>query len=408
MDANARQAEEIKRRRLVSPVLLSIAQRELARQPGQDLCAVLLSFGHISAALADELRQSLGQSAPGPARPGSEDLAEDDLTSTLKLPSRGVTGKLARLEPAVLTAPPVENVKLPSPVESGRMKLDRFETIATIASGGLGMVLKARHRPTGKLTALKVLFKDGDDETRKRRLGRFHNEAKVLSKLEHPNIVRLIDYGEDQGDTFLAMELIEGRDLGRMVEEVRLRRCAPPPGQWTLEVIATIARALQYCHARGIVHRDVKPSNIIIENVSQRPVLVDFGLVKNDRSDEDSSIYALLSVNGEVVGTPAFMAPEQVDASGTFGEVDAKTDVWGLGATLFHMFTGEMPYKARTAQALMIALLTEDPRRLRDLRPAAPAWLDALIANCMQRDPKARYSIQDLLSALSRGPETVA
>lgn len=283
-----------------------------------------------------------------------------------------------------------------------KRQFEKFVVLEGIAAGGCGAVLKAIHKNSGQTVALKLLLdlaKDGEDF--EKICQRFYREAKTLSALNHNNIVRGLDYGVEEGDPYLAMELIEGTNL-KAIAEQETNRKAPSYLEWTLNVHKTIASALIHCHERGIIHRDVKPSNIVIEGSTRRPVLVDFGLVKGDKNKFEGSWYKTLSVSGEVVGTPAFMAPEQIDAKGTYGEIGAKTDVWGLAATLFFALTGATPYKEKTAMSMFVALLSRAPLRAKEVNPDVPDWIDTLIADTLQQEVDTRPTMVEFAAALER------
>lgn len=210
----------------------------------------------------------------------------------------------------------------------------------------------ARRADTGQELALKVLL-DNDREL----VRRFRQEGQVLARLSHPNLVAAFDLGEARGRHYLAIELIDGMDLRGLV-----RRDGPPDLDWICETLSKIADALSAAHDRGLVHRDVKPANIMIESGTGRPVLVDFGLVKRDPQrfgalSQDQ--LSQLTASGVIMGTPGFMAPEQADSF--FGPVGPSADVYGLGAVLFYLLTGSPPYHGTTSINILTKLLGEGP-----------------------------------------------
>lgn len=275
------------------------------------------------------------------------------------------------------------------------------QILSIIARGGMGLVLHGRDLESGHEVALKVLFCE-DDATNAER--RFRREAKVLESLRHDHIVRLLRSGEDRGRLYLVLDFIKGRDLETLVKE---RRRAGDNGLDPLdlaELLAPIADALAYCHTAGIVHRDVKPSNIIVEDTTGRPILVDFGVMKQLAGDitissaSGSDVIAdALSLSGDIVGTPAFLSPEQVDPR---SELTMRSDVWGLGATLFNALTGRLPFDVASTTSFYIALLERDAPRLRTIDRAIPVWLDELCAACLQRDPERRPEMAEIAEAL--------
>lgn len=276
------------------------------------------------------------------------------------------------------------------------IQFTRFRILGEIASGAMGVILRAFHLPSRKVVALKILFEDETDETV---FARFRREAKVLERLSHPHIVQVIDHGYENNDPYLAMEFILGRHLKELVEKNKSQGTLPKI-ESLAPIFIKIASALSYCHSMGVVHRDVKPTNILVENASGRPVLVDFGLVKRDAKVLYTSVHASLSNRGEILGTPAYMAPEQLDAKGSHGEINGSTDIWGLGATLFFCITGQTPFAEKTAMSTYVALLSREPRRARDLNKYVPHWLDELCNACMRRKQDQRASLNDFVNCL--------
>ena len=250
-----------------------------------------------------------------------------------------------------------------------------------IARGGQGVVFHARHE-TGRSVALKLLQHCGEADVK-----RFRQEAAVLQRVAHPNVVRVFESGEFEGTPFMATDFVDGQDLAQM-----LRGGALPSAEWAAQVLATVAVALHSCHQLGVVHRDIKPANVIVERTTQRPVLIDFGLVRRDPnklhlSSLDTS--GMLSAAGTVTGTPEYMAPEQVNPE-TFGQVSPRTDVYGLGATLYHLLAGVPPFEGRLAVVVMRMLTRKPPRDPRELNPALSGPLTALCLRCLAKSPADR------------------
>ena len=247
-----------------------------------------------------------------------------------------------------------------------------FEIVSELARGGQGSVYRAVHAPTGRTVALKMLT-----DSRPEALKRFRQEARVLARLRHPNVLQVIDHGDHQGTPYLATELVEGTDLDASVEA----HGVPIPKE-AARLVAAVAQALEYCHGRGVVHRDVKPANVVLEQGSGRTVLIDFGLVKRDINQMHlaSLDASVMSADAKVKGTPAFMAPEQVNPR-EFGEVGPRTDVYGLGALLYYLLTGQVPFDGRAMVIVMRKVTRKLPVDPRVLRPHLP---DALAVLCMQ------------------------
>ncbi len=255
----------------------------------------------------------------------------------------------------------------------------RYELQDEVGRGAMGIVFRALDRTTGSPVAVKVmLLADGADPAARR--ARFEREARLLRELRHASIPRVHEVGEADGLLYIVTDFLEGRTLADAAVETetehgRLRLVA---------AVRDVARALHHAHGRGLVHRDVKPENIIV--VEERAFLVDFGLA---RGFDGGRSHEQLSRSGEVLGTPAFLAPEQV-APDRFGPVGPRTDVRGLGATLYHVLAGRPPFEITNALELMVALLDRDPPSLRTHLPGAPAALVDLCRDALARRPEDR------------------
>jgi len=262
---------------------------------------------------------------------------------------------------------------------AGSLLANRFQIEREVGRGGVGIVYKAKDHVSGEDVALKVIAIAGVDAGEE---ARFQREGRVLAGLSHPSIVRLIDFGQlDEGQPYVAMEWLEGEDVAQ-----RLRR-APLSLPQCLEIGAMMADALASAHAAGVIHRDVKPSNIILvgsarENPPDAPFvakLVDFGVA----AAED----AKLTRTGAIVGTPAYMAPEQARGD---GEVRTTVDLYALGATLFEMIAGRPPHIGPTPIAILARLVTTAAPRLSEVVVDAPPALDDLMASLLATAPEER------------------
>src|SRR5580658_10739242 len=261
----------------------------------------------------------------------------------------------------------------------------RFVVEREVGRGGVGIVYRAHDQVAGQAVALKVIALPGVDAGEE---ARFQREGRVLAGLNHPGIVRVVAFGQlDEGQPFVAMEWLEGEDMAQ-----RHRR-APLPLAAALRVAADVADALGAAHASGIVHRDVKPSNIFLvgserdANAPFRVKLVDFGVA--------STADTKLTRTGAIVGTPAYMAPEQARGD---GEVDARADLYALGATLFELLTNRPPHVGPTAIAILARLVTTPAPRLSDVLPDTSVRLDDAMAGLLATNPADRPGSADAVA----------
>ncbi|MCO5168863.1 MAG: WD40 repeat domain-containing serine/threonine-protein kinase [Planctomycetes bacterium] len=264
-----------------------------------------------------------------------------------------------------------------------------------LARGGMGVVHVAVHAQLGRRVALKLLPAGAGGELAER----FQLEAQAAARLKHPHVVGVHEVGVERGQPWLAMDLIEGESL-----HARLGREGPLPEDVAAPLLEKVARAVAYAHARGVLHRDVKPHNVLLDQAGE-PFLADFGLAK-DVSAEAKGV----TVSGQTLGTPAYMPPEQ--AAGDLQLVDRRADVYALGATLYHALTGRPPYEGATAMNVVTKVLTVDPPRPSSLRPGLDRDLETIVLRAMEREPQARYptalSLADDLRRWREGAPLVA
>ncbi len=263
--------------------------------------------------------------------------------------------------------------------------ISHYQILEQLGQGGMGVVYKARDLRLDRLVALKVLPPDSVRNPERRK--RFVQEAKSASALNHPNIVAVHDIDSAAGVDFIAMEFVEGRTLDDLIGRKGL-----PLGQ-ALGYSVQIADALSRAHAAGIVHRDLKPANIMVTPEGRVKVL-DFGLAKlvepEGSSDETPTLTASeekITKEGKIVGTLAYMSPEQAEGK----PVDARTDVFSFGAVLYQMLTGERPFHGTTQLELATALLREDPKRPSVLREALPPEVERVVLRCLRKGPGRRW-----------------
>ncbi len=253
---------------------------------------------------------------------------------------------------------------------------DSFHLERLLGRGGMGSVYLAREPALDRLVAIKVL---PPDRARSSDVAeRFRREARTAAQLSHPNIVPLLTFGEDDGLLYFVMGYVEGEPLSsRLLREGRLQT-----GE-AVRVLAELAEALGYAHGRGVVHRDVKPENILLEQPKGVVRLTDFGVAKGLSSPSS------LTTEGAVIGTPHYMSPEQ--ASGR-ADVDIRSDIYSMGALAFTLFTGRPPFTGRTASDILRQHLSKEPPRLRDHVSELPAALDEAVRRCLAKEPSARWS----------------
>ena len=260
-------------------------------------------------------------------------------------------------------------------------KLGDFEIIRPIGRGAMGVVYLANQISLKRPVALKVLRYSVSG---KQATARFEREAELVATLQHPNIVPIHATGKHDNLHFLAMQLIEGPSLSQWSAAEDADRNPTTLARWAAEV----ARALAHAHQRDVIHRDVKPSNLL-KDEDQKIWLTDFGLAR--RFDD-----LRMSMTGAMLGTPNYMSPEQ--ASPTRYPIDHRTDIYSLGATLFELLTGRCVFLAETPHAVLAQVLAEEPPMLRELLPDASRDLETILMKCLEKEPTDRYQTADELA----------
>lgn len=254
--------------------------------------------------------------------------------------------------------------------------IERYKIIRELGRGGMAVVYRAVDTMLDRNVAIKMILSDNaSPEKSEKLLRRFNREAKILASLSHPNIVKVLDYGEHESTPYLVMEFVSGGAL-------RAKMGKPMPFADAAAMLAPIARALQHAHQQRIVHRDVKPENILI-NDSNQPMLSDFGILKLVDLEESHG----LTGTGKIVGTPAYMSPEQIRGR----EVDGRADMYSLGIVFFEMIAGRKPYSANTPIELSMQHLHDPIPKAKQFVRDLPPEVDQILTKSLAKNPEDRY-----------------
>ena len=282
-------------------------------------------------------------------------------------------------------------------------RLGPYEIVELIGAGGMGEVYKGRDTRLDRSVAIKVLppHLSANPDFKLR----FEREARAISAISHPHICALYDVGSHEGTEYLVMELLEGQALADRLEK------GPLPLDQMLRTGIEVAGALDRAHRSGIVHRDLKPGNIMLTRSGAK--LLDFGLARpagGAVSAEGATVHKALTAEGTILGTFQYMAPEQLEGE----EADARTDIFALGCVLYEMATGKRAFDGKTRTSLIAAIVSGEPRPIRETQPLTPPVLEHVISKCLAKDPDDRWqSAQDVASELrwiaqSSHPEAIA
>ncbi|MCA9177108.1 MAG: serine/threonine protein kinase [Planctomycetales bacterium] len=313
--------------------------------------------------------------------PASEFDQPEEVGATLDL-SPSLAGPALHRENSWSLAPSAAAGAMPK-------QLSRFELVEELGRGGMGVVYRGRDRSLGQNVAVKMLLSAANHDPHC--VQRFYAEAQVAARLSHPNIVPVFEVGVDEERHYYAMALVEGRTLSTLLaEDGPLEPCA------AAEFVRQAALAVHYAHQQGVVHRDIKPSNLMVDTGGQ-PKLMDFGLAKQDDAELG------LTLTGQILGTLAFMSPEQ--AAGRNQQVGPASDVYGLGAVLYAALTGQPLFSGESQAELVVKVLTAEPPI-----PACPRHcsdLAKICLKCLEKQPERRYAsaaeLADDLNAFLRG-----
>ena len=261
--------------------------------------------------------------------------------------------------------------------------LSHYKIIEKLGAGGQGEVYLAEDSRLDRKVALKILPQHLADRADLRE--RFEREARAVSSLNHPHICTLYDIGEQDGIHYLVMEHLEGETLAARLEKGAL------PLEQTLQYAIQIADALDKAHRQGVVHRDLKPGNIML--VKSGAKLLDFGLAKLQAQETPTNLSALpteqasLTAEGTILGTLQYMAPEQLEGK----EADSRTDIFAFGAVVYEMATGQKAFEGQSQASLIAAIMGQEPRPMSDLQPMTPSTLDWVVKRCLAKEPDERW-----------------
>ncbi len=272
--------------------------------------------------------------------------------------------------------------------KNGDVIAGKYLVEGTLGTGGMGAVFAVSHRVTGKRFAVKWLLPTLHSESDA--VKRFIREAQVAGRVDHPNVVEVYDVGQEGDSFYMVMELLQGESLGDRVARVGRLAAAE-----ACRIVIPVMRGLRAAHAAGIIHRDLKPDNIFLSRGAageETPKVLDFGISK--MSALVGEVTSSITRAGMVMGTPHYMAPEQVRAQ----TVDARTDVYALGVILYQLLTNALPFPGDTYSDLVLRIMTETPKPLRKLAPDTPEGLARVVERAMARDPGARFSSVDELA----------
>src|SRR4051812_46425569 len=255
----------------------------------------------------------------------------------------------------------------------GDVLSDRYELEELVGTGGMSSVYRAHDRLLDRKVALKILHDQytADDDY----VERFRREARAVAALSHPNIVTVIDRGEHENKQFIVFEYIDGENLKRLIE-----RRGPAPVTTALELAMQVARGLSFAHQNGLVHRDVKPQNVLLNGDGQAKV-TDFGIARS------MDVQHGMTQTGTVLGTSDYIAPEQAQGQ----RVDEHTDVYSLGVVMYELLTTEVPFPGENFVAVAMRHINEPPPPVRDKRPDVSPRLDAAIQRAMAKNPEDRF-----------------
>ena len=269
--------------------------------------------------------------------------------------------------------------QFPPVTEEALGKIGKYELIETIGEGAMGKVYRALDPVLGRNVAIKLMSASIANDAHLR--DRFLREARAAANLQHPDIITIYDFGETDGHPFIAMEFVEGTDLAHLIEQREPLSLDSKAG-----LMIGLLSGLAYAHTKGVIHRDIKPANIRV-TPDGRVKIMDFGIAHLQGSE--------ITHSGAVLGTPDYMAPEQVRGL----PVTAATDIFAAGAVLYELLTYEKPFTGESLHAVLFKVVTEDPRAIRDLNPSLPESLQRIVNTALSKEPGKRYPTADAMAA---------
>jgi serine/threonine-protein kinase len=250
-------------------------------------------------------------------------------------------------------------------------QIGKYQLVDILGEGAMGVVYRAYDQVLNRYLAIKVMSASIGNNAQLRE--RFLREARAAGSLQHPNVVTIYDFGEEDDHLFIAMEFVDGVDLAEII-----RRRDELALTTKLDIMIDMLNGLAYAHNRGVVHRDIKPANIRV-TTDTRAKLMDFGIAYLQQSE--------LTQSGVLVGTPQYMAPEQVSG----GAITAATDVFAAGAVLYEFVSHRRPFEGETLHVILYNIMSTEPPSISEVMPKAPVGLDAVIRKALAKDPAARY-----------------
>src|SRR5262245_43975465 len=278
---------------------------------------------------------------------------------------------------------PEESKAGTAPGEHSLARFGDYELLEEIASGGMGIVYRARQVSLNRIVALKMILTG--QFARETEIKRFRAEAEAAAQLDHPNIVPIHEVGERNGHHFFSMRFMEGGTLTARIDDPNARLS----NNSAVRLLVKVSRAVHYAHQRGILHRDLKPGNILL-SAEGEPFVSDFGLAKFLEAANQTT------VSGAVLGSPSYMAPEQ--ASGRPDQVSTASDVYSLGAILYEILTGQPPFRADTPLATLQQVVEQEPKRPSTINLRADRDLETICLMCLEKEPGRRYGSAELLA----------